>query len=156
MAVRGGLLGRGSAVGTVPPTGPGTPGDPTGRPGTDSDSAFDRCVTSTVDAGQVELARRSGPSPVEIGALAGLFKLLGDPTRTRILYALLATGGLCVCDIAAAVDSPETSVSQALRLLRTAGVVVGRRSGRRVFYSLADDHVRQLLEMSRIHAGHGR
>lgn len=103
---------------------------------------------------QVALARQAGPSAAEAADLAGMFKLLGDPGRTRILHALLAAGELCVCDLAAAVELPETSVSQALRLLRTARVVVGRRSGRMVFYSLADDHVRLLLELSLAHARH--
>ena len=83
-----------------------------------------------------------------------MFKLLGDPTRTRFLHALLGAGELCVCDLAAVVEVPETTASQALRLLRTAGVVANRRSGRMVFYRLADAHVRMLLDLSREHACH--
>ena len=83
-----------------------------------------------------------------------MFKLLGDPTRTRFLHALLGAGELCVCDLAAVVEVPETTASQALRLLRTAGVVAYRRSGRMVFYRLADAHVRMLLDLSREHARH--
>jgi DNA-binding transcriptional ArsR family regulator len=105
---------------------------------------------------QVAIARAAGPTTAEAIELAGLFKLLGDPSRTRILYALLEAGELCVCDIAAAVGVPETSVSQALRLLRTAGVVSGRRAGRMVFYRLADAHVRMLLDLSREHTRHER
>lgn len=105
---------------------------------------------------RVALARAAAPTQDEAIALAGLFKLLGDPGRIRILYGLLETGELCVCDIAAVAGMPETSVSQALRLLRTAGVVIGRRAGRMVFYRLADEHVRMLLELSREHARHAR
>lgn len=86
--------------------------------------------------------------------LADVFKLLSDPTRTRILDAL-AEGELCVGDVAAAVDVGETVASQALRLLRTAGIVRNRRVGRLVYYRLDDEHVRLLLEICRAHLGMG-
>jgi DNA-binding transcriptional ArsR family regulator len=86
--------------------------------------------------------------------LAELFRLLGDPTRVRILFSLLEAGELCVCDIAAAVETSETKVSQAMRLFRHAGVVRNRRDGRNVFYRLDDDHVRMLLDVSREHVAH--
>jgi DNA-binding transcriptional ArsR family regulator len=86
--------------------------------------------------------------------LAELFRLLGDPTRVRILFALLQAGELCVHDIASAVDASETKVSQAMRLLRNAGVVRNRRYGRNVIYRLDDAHVRLLLEVSREHVAH--
>jgi DNA-binding transcriptional ArsR family regulator len=87
--------------------------------------------------------------------LADLFRLLGDPTRCRVLYALLEAGELCVCDLAEVVGAAETVVSQGLRLLRTAGVVRNRRQGRQVFYGLEDAHVRLLLDLSREHLRHG-
>jgi len=83
--------------------------------------------------------------------LADVFKLLGEPNRVRILYALLEAGELCVCDLAAAIEATETAVSHAMRLLRGAGIVRNRRDGRLIFYRLADDHVRALLELSRAH-----
>ena len=107
-----------------------------------------------VDPDRVALAREGIPGSAEAETLAQMFKLLGDPNRTRILYALLEVGELCVCDLAAVVGVPETTVSQALRLLRTAGVVDNRRSGRMVFYRLADAHVRTLLDLSRAHTRH--
>lgn len=90
----------------------------------------------------------------EAGALTEHFRLLGDPTRVRILYALLEAGELCVSDVSAVVDAPETSVSHALRLLRTAGIVKARRSGRMIYYALDDAHVRTLLDVSRKHVLH--
>lgn len=75
-------------------------------------------------------------------------------SRVRLLYALLEAGELCVCDLAATVDMPETSVSHALRLLRTAGVVRARRAGRMMFYRLEDDHIRLLLDLTRQHLRH--
>jgi len=107
-----------------------------------------------VDAERVAAARTGTPSPEEAMALSGLFRLLGDPTRARILYALLAAGELCVSDIAATVGVSETTVSHALRLLRTAGVVRARRAGRQMYYRLADEHVQRLLELTREHAAH--
>jgi len=84
-------------------------------------------------------------------ATADLFRLLADPTRVRILRALADTDELCVHEIASAVGATETKVSQALRLLRTAGVVRNRREGRHVHYRLDDDHVRALLEVTTAH-----
>ena len=92
--------------------------------------------------------------PVEAARLADLFKLLADPTRARLLHALLEAGELCVCDLAETVEMPESSVSHALRLLRTAGIVRNRRAGRMIYYSLDDAHVRLLLDLSLEHLRH--
>ena len=70
------------------------------------------------------------PEYDEITRVAALFKLLGDPTRTRLLYTLLDAGELYVSDLALATGTGESTVSQALRLLRASGVVTGRRDGR--------------------------
>jgi len=86
--------------------------------------------------------------PIDAGRVAELFRLLGDETRTSILYALLEAGELSVGELAAAAGASETSASHALRLLRTARVVRSRREGRAVFYSLQDQHVRMLLELA--------
>ena len=97
------------------------------------------------------------PAPVsadEAARLADGFRLLGDPNRVRILYALLEAGELCVSDLAAAAEVPETTVSHGMRLLRAAGIVRRRRDGRMVHYRLDDDHVRLLLELSREHLAH--
>jgi len=90
----------------------------------------------------------------EAADLAGGFKLLGEPNRVRILYALLEAGELCVCDVAATVGVSEAAVSQAMRLLRTAGIVRNRRDGRTIHYRLDDAHVRLLLDVSREHLAH--
>ena len=100
------------------------------------------------------LAIDPGIDAGEASDLADLFRLLGDPGRVRILFALLAAGELRVSDLAARVGMAETSVSHALRLLRTAGIVRNRRAGRNVHYALDDDHVRLLLSLSREHLRH--
>lgn len=108
-----------------------------------------------VHADLVATTRTRLPPAVEITTIAELFRLLGDPTRVRILYALLESGELCVSDLAEATDSVESTVSHALRLLRAAGVVANRRDGRVVYYRLDDAHVRMLLDLTREHVEHG-
>ncbi len=85
---------------------------------------------------------------------AALFRLLGDPNRVRILQTLADADELCVHEIAEAVGTNDTKVSQALRLLRTAGVVRNRRDGRHIHYRLDDDHVRTLLGVTAEHLAH--
>ena len=115
---------------------------------------LDGCVGGNPHSQRVGLVREKVPGDAEAGGLAALFRLLGDVRRTKILYALLEAGEMCVCDISAAVHVPEASVSQTMRLLRASGVVGNRREGRRVYYRLADAHVRMLLDVCREHTGH--
>ena len=114
----------------------------------------DRCLVSSVDHDRIDALAQGLITCAEADDLASMFRLLGDPTRVRILFALLDAGELCVCDLAAAVGTGETKVSQALRLLRTAGIVRNRRDGRNVFYRLDDAHVVLLLGLSREHLAH--
>lgn len=76
--------------------------------------------------------------------LADLFKIFGDPTRIRILYALSARE-LCVCDIAQLLEMSQSAISHQLRVLKQSRLVKFRREGKTVFYSLADDHVSTIL-----------
>ncbi|CAG7845090.1 Transcriptional repressor SmtB [Pseudoclavibacter triregionum] len=119
--------------------------------GSDAVREEGRCVHPD----RVAAAAAGIPEPAALDALSGVFRLLGDPTGARLLYALLAAGELCVHDLAAAAGAAESTVSQALRMLRASGVVAGRRAGRNVFYRLADAHVRMLLEVTRDHVLHG-
>jgi DNA-binding transcriptional ArsR family regulator len=107
-----------------------------------------------VDAARVAAARGRLPSGGETERLADWFRVMGDATRTRILYALLEAGELCVSDLAATIDVAESTVSHSLRWLRAARIVRARRSGRMMFYSLDDDHVRMLLDLGREHLRH--
>ena len=85
-----------------------------------------------------------------VEALAETFRVLGDPTRVRILDAL-ATGELCVCDLAALVGISESAVSHQLRLLRGMRLVRPRRAGRQVFYAVDDHHILALLTQAMTH-----
>jgi DNA-binding transcriptional ArsR family regulator len=89
-------------------------------------------------------------SPHAVEALAETFRVLGDPTRVRILDALSA-GELCVCDIASLAGISESAVSHQLRLLRGMRLVRPRRSGRLVFYALDDHHIIELLKQALTH-----
>lgn len=86
-----------------------------------------------------------------IAATARLFDLMGDPTRVRLLYALLDAGELRVGALAEHAQVSGSAVSHALRLLRTANIVAARREGRTVNYHLEDRHVRDLLTVAREH-----
>lgn len=117
-------------------------------------ASIEACDVRVVDPDKVTATRDRLPSPAETDRLADWFKVLGDATRARILYAVLEAGELCVCDLAATVDAPESTVSHALRWLRGAGVVRARRSGKMMYYSLDDEHVRMLLDIGREHLRH--
>lgn len=86
-----------------------------------------------------------------VGGIADLFALLGDPTRVRLLYALLDRGEQRVGVLADGIGVSESAVSHALRLLRTSKVVATRRDGRTILYRLDDPHVQQLLRVTREH-----
>jgi DNA-binding transcriptional ArsR family regulator len=118
-------------------------------------TGLDACAVECVHPEKVQLVRDATLPEADLIRASAMFKLLGDPTRSRLLYALLEAGELCVCDLAAATGTQEATVSQALRLLRASGVVIGRREGRLVYYRLADAHVRMLLDLTREHIGHG-
>ena len=89
-------------------------------------------------------------TPREAGALAETFRVLGDPTRVRILHSL-SRSELCVGDLAAALGLTESAVSHQLRLLRGQRIVRPRRDGRQVFYALDDDHVIALFHQGLRH-----
>ncbi len=82
--------------------------------------------------------------------LAELFKVFGDSTRIKILYALFGSE-LCVGDIAQLLGMTQTAVSHQLRVLRSSKLVKGRKEGKTVFYALADDHVRTILDQGMEH-----
>lgn len=83
--------------------------------------------------------------------LAELFKIFGDSTRVKILYALLEAEELCVCDIASLMDVTQSAVSHQLRVLKSSKLVKFRKEGKTVYYSLADDHVCRILSQGMEH-----
>lgn len=88
--------------------------------------------------------------PDALEGLTEIFRVLGDPTRLRILDAL-SRGELCVGDLAAQLGATESAVSHQLRLLRSSRIVRARRDGRMIFYTLDDTHVLTLFEQGLRH-----
>ena len=85
--------------------------------------------------------------------MASLFKLIGDSTRCRILFAL-DQEEMCVCDLANVLNMTKSSVSHQLAVLRKSGVVRCRRSGKEVYYMLDDEHIERLFEIGLEHMNH--
>lgn len=90
------------------------------------------------------------PNDETLYDLAELFKVFGDSTRIKILYALFEAE-LCVCDIAQLLSLTQSAVSHQLRVLKANRLVKPRRDGKVVFYSLADDHVRKIIAQGMEH-----
>ncbi len=90
------------------------------------------------------------PEKNKIFSLSDFFKILGDSTRIRILFALDGAP-LCVCDLAELLGMTKSAVSHQLKILRQSALVVYRKAGKNVYYSLADDHVVSIIETALAH-----
>lgn len=108
------------------------------------------CGIRTVHQNLVRQVRDKAPPTADLDRMAQTFKLLGDPTRLKIVMALRDVE-LCVCDIAAYLCLSESAVSHQLRRLKDLALVKNRREGQILYYTLNDDHVSALLDMSRQH-----
>jgi len=103
-----------------------------------------------VDEDKVNKVKHIMPKEELLFDLAELFKVFGDSTRMKIICALFEEE-LCVGDIAAIINSTQSAVSHQLRVLKQAKLVKYRKDGKIVYYSLDDDHVRQIFEKGREH-----
>ena len=106
----------------------------------------DKCIHTDL----LEKVRTGLPDEDELYDLAELFKVFGDSTRIRILYVLFQSE-LCVCDLAEALHMTQSAISHQLKIIKQAKLVTGRREGKSVFYALADDHVRSIMDQGREH-----
>ena len=104
------------------------------------------CENEVIHEDAVSGVRAKMTDAEEYARLAELLRLFGDPTRVKLLHAL-ELRELCVCDLAALLGVTKSAVSHQLKALRLADLVKFRREGQVVYYSLADDHVRAILEM---------
>lgn len=111
------------------------------------------CECETVHNEAVEKSKLNMPSENDISALSDFFKILGDPTRMKILWALDGAE-LCVCDLAVELGMTKSAISHQLNALRSSKLVKYRREGKNVFYSLDDEHVNQIIEVALDHIGH--
>ena len=98
----------------------------------------------------IEAVRRLMPDDDSLYNLSEVFRVFGDSTRIRILYALFESE-LCVCDLATLLGLTQSAVSHQLRILKDAKLVKFRREGKSIFYTLDDDHVRAILSLGMEH-----
>ncbi len=112
------------------------------------------CGIRVVHVNRVNRARDEIIGDNELDRLAQTYKILGDPTRLKIVMAL-GGGEMCVCDLAAFLDITESAVSHQLRRLRDMSLINNRREGQMLFYSLDDDHVEDLLSVGLKHVREG-
>lgn len=110
----------------------------------------DICDCRLIHRHVVEEAIATALDPGETKVLAQIFKALSDETRLKILWAL-GKREMCVCDLAAMLGLTESAVSHQLRLLRNLNLVTNRRDGVILYYSLADNHVSQLIKITLEH-----
>lgn len=108
------------------------------------------CDCGVIHEDAVRLVKSRMPEEENLYDLAELFKVFGDSTRIKILCAL-AESELCVCDIAALFNMTQSAISHQLRVLKQASLVKSRKDGKIVYYSLADDHVRQIFDQGLSH-----
>lgn len=90
------------------------------------------------------------PKPEELQDLADFFKVFGDSTRIRILYVLFQSE-MCVCDLAHILNMTQSAISHQLRVLKQMKLVTNRRDGKTVFYSLADGHIKTIMNQGMEH-----
>jgi len=103
------------------------------------------CDCEVIHPEVVNKVRTIMPVEDELFDLADFFKVFGDSTRVKIMWAL-DESEMCVCDLAVLLNMTKSAVSHQLKLLRAANLVKNRKEGKVVFYSLKDDHVKEILE----------
>ena len=113
-----------------------------------------RCEESFIHEDQVVVAQEQLIDGLTATHLARTFQALSDPTRVRLISAL-TRAELCVCDLAAVLGMSQSAVSHQLRSLRDLRLVKSRRAGREIFYTLDDEHIRELFELGLQHIQHG-
>ena len=113
---------------------------------------LEKCAAQCIHPGVIQTVVGKMPENRALVQLADFYKLFGDGTRVRILAAL-STAELCVCDLSILLDMKQPAVSHQLRILRQARIVKARRDGRVVYYSLLDDHIRNVLSVGLEHLG---
>ena len=113
-------------------------------------NSIERCDCNAIHEDIVNQVRDKMPQEESLYDLAELFKVFGDSTRIRILWAL-HEAEMCVCDIAVLLNMTQSAISHQLRVLKQANLVKNRKEGKVVYYSLVDDHVREIFDQGLIH-----
>jgi len=108
------------------------------------------CECDEIHVDLIRQKREEMPDEASLYDLADFFKIFGDSTRMSILFAIDGEP-MCVCDIAELLGMTKSAVSHQLKILRQSDLVTYRKSGKNVFYTLADDHVRDIIEKALEH-----
>ena len=108
------------------------------------------CESVVIHKEVVENTKIKMPDDTSLNELADFFKIFGDSTRVRILWAL-SLNQMCVCDIAALLNMSQSSISHQLRVLKQNKFVKNRRDGKVVYYSLLDEHISYILKQGLTH-----
>ncbi len=111
---------------------------------------LDRCDCNVIHEEIVNTVRDKMPLEENLYDLAELFKVFGDTTRIKILWALTESE-MCVCDIAVLLNMTQSAISHQLRVLKQTRLVKNRKDGKVVYYSLDDAHVKQIFDQGLIH-----
>ena len=109
-----------------------------------------RCEFIHAHPETIKAVEENMPAEEELYALSELFKIFADSTRIRILYVLLEHE-MCVCDLAQLLNMTQSAISHQLRILKQMHLIKFRREGKNILYSLADDHVKTILQMGLEH-----
>ena len=104
------------------------------------------CEITEVHEELIKIVEETMPEETKLYDLAELFKVFGDSTRIRILFVLFEAE-VCVCDLAQTLNMTQSAISHQLKILKQSKLVKSRREGKSIFYSLADDHVRGIINM---------
>ncbi len=116
----------------------------------ENDVECECCDVTEVHEDLLKKVQESLPPEDDLYDLAELFKVFGDSTRIRILFVLFEAE-VCVCDLAEALHMTQSAISHQLRILKQSKLVKSRRDGKSVFYSLADSHVRTIINQGLEH-----
>lgn len=108
------------------------------------------CETVEIHKDLVKIVEEKMPPEEQLYDLAELFKVFGDSTRIRILFVLFEAE-VCVCDLAQTLNMTQSAISHQLKILKQNKLVKNRREGKSIFYSLADDHVRTIINQGLEH-----
>jgi len=108
------------------------------------------CRVIAIDEKKVKAVTKLMPKDLEVERTAETFKILGDPTRLKIVLALLKKE-LCVCDLSALIGVSVSAISHQLRLLRNMRIVKNRKDGKMVYYSIDDLHIENIISETLVH-----
>ncbi len=111
---------------------------------------IENCECNIIHEDRVEKVKQNMPKEETLYDLAETFKVFGDTTRIKILYVLFASE-MCVCDIAELLGISQSAISHQLRVLKQARLVKYRKEGKSVYYSLDDDHIKQIFDLGLAH-----